>query len=85
MKARVILFVLLGLVLLGGQSLYSSAVQPEVATSLALEQFAEPTVKVDVIQRTFGSSSFQWLWLGYTTIGVVTFYKPVLGFFKEDV
>lgn len=55
-KNKLFVIVLLGAFLSCGQFVASKAVQPEVATSLALEQFANPSIQTDTASRMLDSA-----------------------------
>ena len=61
MKLKLVVIVLMGLVLFVSQFIVTKAIQPEVASELALEQFANPSVEtdtasrmIDIVQPIFG-------------------------------
>lgn len=51
MKGKLFVIVLLGCMLSFGQFVGTKAIQPEVATTIALEQFADPSIQTDTASR----------------------------------
>lgn len=51
MKTKIVVIVIVGLMLGLCQFIITKAIQPEVATNLALEQFANPSTQTDTASR----------------------------------
>ena len=75
-KLSVLAFV--GMIMLVLQATYTTVVQPEIATSVALEQFADPSIAVDTVQRNFqrwGNLISSMCWLTYLGLGFLWIRK----------
>jgi hypothetical protein len=59
----------------------SQAVDPEVSTSIALEQFADPSIEVDTTRRLYQASNFTPY---VNTAGCVLVGLVWLGYFKKN-
>ena len=64
---------------------FFSAVQPEVASQLALEQFADPSLVTDTAQRGFSNFvATPIIWIGYFVVLGFMFYRDVANLFKDS-
>lgn len=80
--AFVVILVMLGM---GFDFLWSTVAQPEVSTTLALEQFANPSVATDTLERSVNRANpsvFYYLGVGLVT--VMLFRKELVEIFKGN-
>lgn len=77
MKVKIV-FSLLALICLSVLSYVLNTVQPEVATSLALEQFKDPTIATDTAIRAYNNAQVFWyMCAGWVALNLFMFYPNV--------
>lgn len=84
---KIFAFVLFGLVLYAFQGVYTTVIQPELATTVALDQFADPSVATDTASRTIPmlvNNACLLVWSAYGIGGIVLFRKEIRSFFTKD-
>ena len=85
MVKKLVFVAVLGLGLLVTQSVVSTTIQPEVATSLTLEQFADPSIEVDSTSRMIDSLSRFWPigWLLYFGASALWLRKDIVSLYNK--
>lgn len=82
---RPILLTILALCLISGQSLWSTAVQPELKSQLTLEQFGNPSLETDTALRTMSNVPLDpILWGGLALFGLCIYLPEIKRAFTEE-
>lgn len=78
MLTKCVIALILAVLVIFANAVFFTAIQPEVATELALEQFANPSTATDTAQRAFWSwSQFPYLWCGYGVVIFLMFWSDL--------
>jgi len=86
MLTKFVVISILVVVILSLQTVVSTVIQPEVSTSLALEQFADPSVAVDSVSRLMDRITSRVLAGSWILLGIgsaLWLRKDLLNYFKN--
>lgn len=84
MKIKIAFAVLSFVLLTYVMTLFSSGISPEVTTSLALEQFENPSMETDTTMRVYERSSFYTLaYLGWAFLILTIFWNNISNVYSK--
>ena len=78
MKFKVVLLAVVLALIMVAQYVLSTLAGPEIATSLALEQFKNPSIQTDTAQRAYNSSNvFFVAYFGWFLCAIYMFFTDI--------
>lgn len=77
-----ILFAVLIFFIIYSINYFLNLAQPEIASQLALEQFADPSIQTDTASRAYNGSSMIFMWGAYAFFVGCLFYSNFMSFLR---